>query len=71
MTSRKHVIVGTTKGGLGSTRFSPRNSLPTATRPFGDTVVSIAARSQILKLEHFLAPQFNVTVDLAILGEVS
>jgi hypothetical protein len=56
MTSRKHVIAGAAKGGLGSTLFSPRNSLPTDTRPFIDTVVSIAARSQILKLEHFLAP---------------
>ena len=39
-----------------TTLLSPRNSLPAATRPFGNTVVSIAARSQIFKVRALSVP---------------
>jgi hypothetical protein len=71
MTSCKHVIAGKVNGGFVSTLFSPYNSLPITTRPFGDTMVSIAVALKFLKLDHFLVPQFNMTIDIAILGEVS
>jgi len=48
-----------TKSGLGSTRFSPYNSLPIATRPFGDTVVSIAAHSQIFEARVLSVPEIE------------
>jgi hypothetical protein len=46
----------TVESGLGSTHFSPRNSLPIATRPFCNTVVSIVAHSQNFKVRALSVP---------------
>jgi hypothetical protein len=64
MTSRKYVIVGTTKSGLRLTHFSPCNLLQSAKYPFGKTVVLVL---RILKSEHVLASQSSSTVDLLTL----
>jgi hypothetical protein len=50
------MISGAVESGLGSTHFSPRNSLPIATRPFCNTVVSIAARYQIFNIRVLSIP---------------
>jgi hypothetical protein len=60
MTSRKHMIVGMTKGGLVSTHFSPRNLLLVATHPFGDIVVSIVVFSQIFKPRALFGPTIQL-----------
>jgi hypothetical protein len=51
-----HTIAGAVESGLGSTHFSPRNSLPIATHPFCNTMVSIVARSQIFKVRALSCP---------------